>query len=63
MSVSYNLKFVFPNDRKGFMFIFELTHVYEAIKTTKLLHGLYTGIILIVIGAMYWKEVIKQVEV
>jgi lysylphosphatidylglycerol synthetase-like protein (DUF2156 family) len=42
----------------GLIFILELLHPYNSIVVSGYYSGLYTGVVLIVIGIFYWKELI-----
>lgn len=44
----------------GLIFVGELSHLYSSIKIKGYYPGLYTGIILVIIGIFYWKELIKN---
>lgn len=44
----------------GFIFFLELLHPFNSIKILGYYPGLYTGIILIIIGFFYWKELLAM---
>ncbi len=44
----------------GLLFIFELTHIYEAIMVRGYYPGLYTAIPLLIVGFLFWKELLKN---
>jgi hypothetical protein len=47
----------------GVIFVFELTHIYSVISIAGYYPGLYTGIMLLIIGFFYWKELFKMLKV
>lgn len=44
------------------VFLFELLHIYESFRIWGYYSGLYTGIILLIIGYFYWKELIHNLR-
>lgn len=44
----------------GLVLIYELIHIYEAIKVGGYYPGLYTGIIFPFLGYLYWRELIRN---
>ncbi len=46
----------------GFIFIYELHHLYKAISVGGYYPGIITAVLLYVIGFFFWKELIKNVR-
>lgn len=46
----------------GLVFLLELLHPYNSIMIMGYYSGLYTGIVLIVVGYFYWKELISYLK-
>ncbi len=44
----------------GLVFLLELLHPYNAIRILGYYSGLYTGMALVIIGYLYWKEIFNQ---
>jgi Protein of unknown function with HXXEE motif len=45
----------------GLVFFLELLHPYNSIRVQGYYSGLYSGVILVIIGVFYWKELIKEI--
>ncbi len=46
----------------GILFVFELIHPYDSIREWNYYPGLYSGMLLVIIGYFYWKEWLKLVK-
>ncbi len=46
----------------GFIFIYELHHLYKAISVAGYYPGIITAILLYVIGFFFWKELLKNLK-
>jgi len=44
----------------GLVYLFELSHVYDAIAAHSYYSGVYTSILLLCVGFFYWKELLKN---
>ena len=44
----------------GLLFVFEITHIISALRQMSYYPGLYSGMLLVIVGFFYWKESLKN---